>query len=357
MKRFLTILAAAVFLCGIVSIFAACGGEENYGETFAGALSEQVYSTKRSAAEGFVDAELSGGAAKCSFLNFVSERELSDEETAYFFGEDAQEISDAERGSVHYSALGGAEEQMPLVIIGTEEGYRYFTLPPQNGSRLTNSYYRSVTGGDVYRNCTVETTFSMRLNSVSTLHYQLLKFADDRAYFRQDMPGPFNIDLYLAEEDGGFKIFTKHLEKDDGNYYDFDMFREKYVDLYLFKGGEQYSLSSFESLSDLSSFMFAANFDCSYFEKTSYGFCIPNENYKKVIEQMMTGAGEVAEDFQKEWDQHKVFMEAKYYVTEGRLSKTVVQLTACEGDEVFSCAVKSDFHSFGQTSVSLPEVH
>ena len=354
MKRIWAVCSAALVFFGAALMLSACGGGETYSETFTGTLSEQAYSTKQEAAIGFVGEELSGSVANCSFLEFIPDRVLSKTETNELLGEDAQQIDEAERGKVNYSVSGGMNEQQTLYLCSSADGYRYFTPRPENGARLTRSYYRSVMNNGAYSNCTVETTYSMQLMSLSAIHYQLLKFDTDKAYFKQDLPGAYNVDLYLAEEGNGFKIYTKHPEHNDGNYYDFDRFKGLY-DFVLSKGGRTYSITSFSGISDLSSFMFAADFDSSYFEKTSYGFRIPTHNYKKLIEQMLLGASDELEEFRSDWDEHKMFMEANYYVTDGRLSRMAVQLTACDGENIFAVSVKSQFHSFGSTTVTLPE--
>ena len=355
MKRILAVCSASLVFFGAALMLSACGSGEAYSETFTGALSEQTYPTKQEAASGFVGEELSGSVASCSFLEFIPERILNEAETNELLGEDAQKIAAAERGKVNYSVSGGGNEQQTLYLCSSADGYRYFTPRPENGERLTRSYYRSVMNNGAYSDCTVETTYSMQLMSVSAIHYQLLKFDIDKAYFKQDLPGMFNVDFYLAERESGFKIYTKNPENDDGNYYDFDRFKGSY-EFVLNKGGRTYSITSFAGISDLSSFMFAADFDSSYFEKTSYGFRIPTQNYKKLIEQMLLGASDELDDFRSDWDEHKMFMEANYYVVEGRLSRTVVQLTACDGEDIFAVSVKSQFHSFGSTTVTLPEV-
>ncbi len=355
MKRAISVCSAFVLLFGVSCMFSACGGGENYSETYTGTLSEETYTTKQAAADGFVGAELNGDVATCSFLEFIPDRVLDETETAELLGESAQSVTEAEYGKVRYSVSGGENEQLPLYVCNSEEGYRYFTPRPENGARLTRSYYRSVMENGAYSNCTVETTYSMQLMSLSALHYQLLKFDTDKAYFKQDLPGAYNVDFYLAENTNGFRIYTKHPENNDGKYYDFDRFKDRY-EFVLQKGGRTYPITSFTDISDLSSFMFAADFDSSYFEKTSYGFYIPTRNYKKLIEDMLLGASDELEEFRSDWDEHKMFMEAKYYVTEGRLSQTTVQLTACDGENVFAVSVKSQFHSFGSTSIDLPEV-
>lgn len=355
MKRAIAVCTAFSILFGSAWLFSACGGGENYSETYTGTLSEETYSTKQDAASGFVGEELNGNAATCSFLEFVPDRVLSEAETAELLGENAQNVTEAERGRVSYSVSGGENEQLPLYVCNSEDGYRYFTPLPENGERLTRSYYRSVINNNAYSNCTVETTYSMQLMSLSALHYQLLKFDTDKAYFKQDLPGAYNVDLYLAEKETGVKLYARLPESSDKNYYDFDDLNVNY-EYVLQKGGKSYPLKSFTDISDLSAFMFAADFDGSYFEKTSYGFYIPTRNYKKLIEDMLYGASDELEEFRAEWDEHKMFMEAKYYVTEGRLSRTTVQVTACDGENIFAASVKSQFHSFGTTAIELPEV-
>lgn len=349
MKRGFAVAVGAILL---VLSLCGCSSMKKGGDTYQGTVSEAAYASSEGAAEAFVREELSGDEGECKLVRFKSEKTLSKEEAEEMFP--ALSPLSAEKGDVEYVRGQGESETMPLYLVREEKGYRYFTPPQRSGERLTKSYYRSVMDRQAYLNCTVETTYNMQLASVSALYYQLLKFSEGFAYFKQDLPGAFKVDFYVQEQGERLKIFTKHPENDDGKYYDIDRFSG--YDMVISRGGKTTSISSLESVSDIVGLMFENNFDHSYYQKTDYGFCLPNENYRALVKDLLSLASDEADEFEAVWNEYQMYARADYYVSEGRLSSSTVQVTACGDWGIFAVTVKQNFHSFGTTKVTLPEV-
>ena len=199
----------------------------------------------------------------------------------------------------------------------------------------------------------------MRLASIDITYHQQFMFDESRAYFKQDMPEEFNIDLYVGETESGFEVVTKDPVSDDGEYHTLSNIRSRHknyiIQFVIYKNGTQYDIENIGSVKDLTSLMFAADYGSGYYEKTDYGFRISSENYQKLIRSTTGDVGEALE-FDRTWADCKMYMSAEYYVSEGKLCEADVRMVACEGSDVFSFSIHSDFHAFGETEVVFPTV-
>lgn len=358
MKRISVLIAVIISLL----LVAGCKAAEGTSESFKGYLSETLCATREEAAAEFVEEELGAGSLTRTFEGLETEGRLSGSEIAALpLG--ISPIS-VERGHVRYSEE-GAEKRAALCIVETQEGFSYFAPPLNKGEPLTASYFRSVFENEAYRNCTADTSFSMRFDSINTVYRQKIMLSEQGASFFQDMPGLMNVDFFVKQEEDGLRVIVEDTLSNDGNYYDLGTLMGKYrgFDIIIKKGYETLSVSQLEELRELRDIIFSMNIDFSYFEKTDFGFGISSDHFKRLIEDQIKGAmssieEEVPEisEFEQVWENYKMYVAADYYVTEGRLSGMSMTMTACEGRNVFSLSVNTDYHSFGTTRIEFPEV-
>lgn len=362
MKKFICIITLIIVCCFII-IFPGCSESAKYSETFAGYLSEDTYDSEKSAVNAFIKEQLNGTTSEYTLKNYSCDRTLTSREIADLeLGED---VETANFVTVNYTDENYNQHQTALYVIKANDGFRYFAPLPKTGEAVTASYYDSVLSNKAYENCTVTTTYACHAYSAETTYLQVFKFDYTKAYFKQTIPS-MKVDFYMEETLSGFEYYSKLPLFGDGNYYSSEeankKIKEKYGDDYylkyvLLKGGKEYNLDSFSTISELSEFIYAANFDSSYFVKTDYGFCMPFEKFKEAVYCMAGLLGENAEEAMTDIDTYISSLNIRYYVTDGRLSKIDYLLQALLSDDpkdFFSIEMHSLFTDFGSTEIKLP---
>lgn len=369
-KIIVTVVSAAAVIAVAITFGILCNlesnGFNNYGETFTGYISENAYPSRESAAQAFVKEQLSGAYESpvytdCKVLNEMSTAEIDKlnapslqsarSATKYITGGDNCEIT--------YEVDGNKRRIKADILYTDEIECLYRARLPENGEQPTKAYLDSVFDGEKYLNCTSTSRFGITVMSIYNTYMQTIKFADDCAYFNQELPGFLN-EVYLREYDDGVTVFLKNpAGKGDDNFYTVSeinamLFKDglKLAPLYLTKGAMQVNIDSLKSMRDVTDFVFLMPIDCSFFTKTENGFSMTADKYKAVCTAL---AGEdFAEEFDKFWHDYKVNFHADYYVTDGRLSRvqTVLQM-AYDGD-LMSIMMTTDYTDFGSTKVTVP---
>ena len=275
----------------------------------------------------------------------INRRELIDED-----------IQSGEKVTIRYKNSGVANN-VKAYLLEADKKCRYYVLPPQNNEPVTNSYLNSVLDGAKYLNCTATTAVNFIVSDIMTTYVQKIKFDNDKAYFKQEIPGLIS-NVYLEEYDGGITAYIEHPEKHDGKIYSMSEIQSYYYDqgyiyeLYLTKGGEKVLIDSLASMQDVTDFCFMLDVDASYFIKTDYGFKMTDDKYKAVCKMLAGDA--LGEELDKIWNDHKVYFNSQYYVTEGRLSKCKLTLRLLYDDNFLTMNIVSSYTDFGATKVEIP---
>lgn len=360
------IIAAAVSFAVIAAIVISLllignGGFINggaYSETFTGCISEKNYISKEAAARAFVAEELSGQSAAYYYNGYTKTGELTDEELEAINGQNA--VGDTIYGGDKVRiAFGNAETDgdVGAYLLETATKYRYFVLPPELGEPVTNAYLNSVLDGNSYINCTATSTVSISALDIMNTYMQVIQFDDDKAYFKQELPGLIN-DVYLQEYSGGLIAYMQNPDLNDGVFYTMSELKAYYYkrdysfDLYLMNGNDKISVSSLNSMLDVVSFTFNIVVDASYFVKQSYGFSMTDNNFKEFLRAYF---GDEIGDLDTFWEDYKVYFRSDYYVSEGRLSETETILRLMIDGEIFTLSVVTSYNGFGTTEVVIPE--
>lgn len=363
MKKFICSAALTLALCAAL-VLPACSKKENYSETFIGYLSQNSFSSENSAVRAFLKEQLSGETADCTLNGYRSYGSLSQTELEKL-GLD-EKFESADKMTVNYDNGNSENRKATVYVLKSASGYRYYSPLPKSGEAVTLSYYDSMLSNKDYSNCTVTTTYSGHFYSIESTYLQVFKFADTKAYFKQTIP-TMKVDFYMEQTAGGFEYYSKLPFLGDNGYYTEEEInkkvKEKYGSDYYFegyvlrKGGKEYPLDSFSSISELSSFIYAANYDSSYFVKTDYGFCMPFEKFKEAVYSLSGMLGEDSDEIVFEINKHIASLNIKYYVSDGRLSKIDYVVQAIVSDDpkdLVSVEMHSKFTDFGTTEVNLP---
>lgn len=363
MKKIIYTALLLIALC-MPTVFTACSANESYGETFKGYLSEETYNSEASAVRAFLKEQLDGTTAECTLKNYSPNKILTASEIDEL-GIDGK-IYSATDMTVHYTDGNLKDCKTSLYVVRSSNGFRYFAPLPKSGEAVTSSYYNSVLSNKAYNNCTVTTTYSGHYQSLDATYLQTFKFDYTKAYFNQTIPS-MQVDFYMEQTDDGFEYYSRLPVFGDNKYYTDDEMDKKIKEIYgsnyyftgyvLKKGSKEYPLDSFADISELSMFIYAADFDGSYFVKTDYGFCMPFEKFKQAVYSMTGTLGEYASTVNSEINEHIASLNIEYYVSEGRLSKIDYTLQAIIGDDpkdLMSTEMHSLFTDFGTTEVILP---
>ena len=364
MKKFVIAFLSVIIAVAAAFILPACSVEETYGDTFDGYVSERTYGSEYSAVAAFISKELNGETRKCTLVDYEVGDALPADQIDEMGVE--MEIIAAYPVEIRYFCNSSRTEcKIKAYLLSSADGYRYFVPTPKSGEALTASYFNSVFSNPTYNNCTVNTTYSGHIFSIDSTYYQNIMFDGDKAYFKQTIPA-MQVDFFMAETDSGFEYYSRLPAMGDEGYYTNDEVdawvkrtfgSDYYFEGYeLHKGGKSYDLDSFKSVSELSSFIYAANFDYTYFEKTSYGFRMPADKFRAAVYALAGSLGD-DENFKIELDETLKNIDIRYYVKEGRLSRIDTVLQAIVGDspkDIIAIEMHSEFKDFGTTKITLP---
>ncbi|MGN0812484.1 MAG: hypothetical protein ACI4MQ_03130 [Candidatus Coproplasma sp.] len=336
---------------------------EAHSETFAGYVSSKSYSSKLDTAKAFLSEELCGSTEEPVYGGYTEEGELSESEI------DALGVRDKVSGNilsvsnmtVRYSSNGENKSANAYLVKMDDGKYKYYTTLQSDGEQLTNSYFASVLDGEKYLNCTSTTVLTFRMindsSTVESTYRQTIKIDDDKALFEQELPGLIS-DIYFVEEKNDLVAYIKHPTKDDGKFHSLDEINRGlsssgyYYYIKLMRGGESVDAETLDTIEDLTDFIFAMTIDASYFEKTSFGFSMPDSKYKEVCKQL---AGESAyKEMEEAFETYHVYFKSDYYVTDGRLSANKTVLTMSDGEDVFALNITTNYSNFGTTEVKHP---
>ena len=364
------ILATALFAS--VGLTACELGGGNYGETFEGAISSETYTSEQKAAEAFFENEVADGGIEGYNLSYQKGDALTAEEiSALRLGDvKAEDVVSAEHGKITYSpavrarAAQNGQKEVGLIILGFDNGaFRYYVPQPANGEQITKSYLDSVCDLSAYHNFSMsyKMTTSMNGNASYLGHDQIinysvtvsmeLKVAENAAMITldtsmsgilpagSDMPasGAGKVTIFVVPEDGLLVAYSSV------NYSQFQR--------------NDYAFADYSSLSELLYFE-QPDLDYTFFEKTNTGFKLSSDKFDEYAEENFADVFESVKEMMPD-----IKGEATYFVSDGKLAKATVKLTASahmsEGGASASMKVGASgsckYFDFGAAVVTLPE--
>ena len=330
-------------------------GSKKYSETFTGVVSSSTYSSKEKAAEAFVFEEMKGETSKnITYKSYSVVKSLSADDVRALNVPNTENAYSGEKVKIEFLD-DQIEYSVHAYLIDTPSGIRFIAPLAENGEKITNSYFASVFAGEHYLNCTATTVVGVRSGEVSSSYRQTIYIAEDKAFFDQGLPG-FSTDMYFKDNGGSITPYLKHPQRtDDDNFYSLSEINSSSgnirYEVVLIKGNEQLNVSSFSSMKDITDFMFMFDVDASYFVKTDYGFAMTNEKYKEAC-RVMLGLND--EQVDSAWYSNQISFEARYYVTDGKLSAAVTYFNILEDGQINSISVTTKYTDFGTTVVDIP---
>lgn len=332
---------------------------DSYSETFSGSISESSYSSKEAAARAFVSRELSGQGATYEYTGYTKTGDLTKSELTEINAKNTldEAIQSGEKVKIGYRNT-QANNNVRAYLLETAQYCRYYVLPPEDGEPVTNTYLDSVLDGANYLNCTSTTTVGLSILDMMTTYMQVIKFDDDKVYFKQELPGLIS-DVYLEESAGVLTAYIEHPEIHDGKFYALSEIKSYYAkmnliyELYLKKGGEKILIDSLNSIRDVTDFAFMLNVDASFFVKKNYGFSMTDNNFKAFCKAFASDA--MGDTLDQVWEDYKLYFRSDYYVSDGRLSKSETILRLLYEDKFMTLSVVSLYSDFGTTEVVIPD--
>lgn len=307
-------------------------------ETFAGAVSEDSYSTPEDAAIAFVENEVVG-EKNANIVDMVSKGELSDKEInkldlpeelsdgiqSVELMEVEYDVSDSSVSASTVENLANATSKtykVKVYVIKYTVDWKYFVPMPVTGDTISKSYYDSVFDSEKYANCTFENRSTVtavvdakaegqKQNMTMVVEmYQLVKYADNKIYFEQrttstqegtGMDTETSEDVlyaYMEEVDGRFVTYVKNGE--NGRWTEGELV-----------------MVGVSNMQELRPF-YNQYLDYTYFTKEDYGFKLGQESAREYMRQALSavaGLGNLIDI-----DTMDIDMYAEYYVNEGALS-------------------------------------
>lgn len=364
MKKQIAVFLSALMLIGAALSFAGCGG--NYSETFRGKLSADTYETTDTAATAFLENEIAASDTSVSFLSYTKTEDITDEELAAFdLGEvKAEDIAAKEWGKIEYRAAATSASSLAEQSEGTltatvgmfkiGDAYRYFVPVAGTGEMISKSYFESVFDAEKYKNCTAD--YEMTLEYEFSVGGQSMDMEMDLDVTQKITETAAMIDMEIV-------VSMKGQGNAKTNYTFYLVNHENSVVAYMENGGVWQSaslpeLSSWDKLYEMELKDFV---DHSYFEKTSTGFKLAPIKFDKYIRNYFAAANDSTFDFDIAANA-ELSGEATYFVTEGRLSKATVKLSADFSEQSggylleanVSTSASNKFYDFGSTKVELP---
>lgn len=351
----LLLVAATAVAC---LAFTACG-DPAPSETYTGTVSEQSYTSSEDAANAFITNEIASSSDVAVYSGSNKEKDLTEEEVEVLNvpQENGKTIDHIEKWKVAYTksavqtyaASASAENNYVTVyiivykvsdgeisVVDTYE-YKYYVPLPENGEALSYSYYASVFNPENYINCTAIS------NTSSTVKAQGMSVTIS-----------VNYKMYITETAAKFEMSVSTFGVKEA------------MNIYIIKTGStgkvvvetngQYSVSSLGDLNLGDSYedLFASQLtdaEYSFFTKTDYGFKMNTEKYNALLDSLLSQLG--GSNFRLS------NAKADYYVVEGKLYKTVAELTASyyESGTSFSVSAKAEckYINFGTTTVTIPD--
>ena len=206
------IVAASSAVIATCLFCTACGGS-GYSETFAGVLSENVYTSPDKAIEDFFYNEFSYGVGSSEFV-----ADLSAEELAERFPD--IELAGAESAKQFKVTTRSGESFHAMYVLKYDSYYRYLTPPTPEGSETTWSYCRSVFDIANYANCTLkfsEETFEDYIVSYRKTDYTI-KITENYISYKLDYVNALRGEIgrneenyysfYVKQQDGAWRVFV-----------------------------------------------------------------------------------------------------------------------------------------------------
>ena len=346
------IFGAIALIVAAIIIFSVLSGNKDFtrysfineiggtSETFTGVVSEYEYYSADEAAEEYVHREISGddyvtvnsvilrnGAVEPSGI--IPEELLS--------GSDLVEMYEVEFTRPSYAAVssgvqavssyenGNSERAFVYVIRYGENKWRYYTPMPGNGDLLNHSYFKSIFDSEKYNNCTFEIVRTTKTStfgftaSTSTITW-LMKIADGKFYLEQTVETSAffqnnvqKTNFYLeATADGDAKCYIQ----ENGGEWEY----RPNTTVAFYNG-----LYVIDTVDEFTPFFDHSEFSSTYFEKTNYGFEVPEEKgkdyfmdtyYWRELSRALRSEGIYVYDEDTEVEK----LYAEYFVQEGALT-------------------------------------
>ena len=173
MKKIVATILIAILAITFLMSFVGCNNnDEEYGETFVGAVSNATYESKEDAVKGFLEEEISGMAFTAEFVSYTKTADLSQKEIdGLAIDEDLRYgIVSVEKGEVEYieqsydenvltKLANNTVKRLVYIIIYNINGneiYRFYVIANEIGQYVSASSFKSIFYGYSYCNFTME---------------------------------------------------------------------------------------------------------------------------------------------------------------------------------------------------------
>lgn len=367
MKKLISMAVALLMAMSLMLVVVGCGNKDDdsgkqysSGDTFAGALSKESFSSDEKAVKAFLSTEISGEAVKAELVDFKKTGELTQTEIEELDTGDVldegDKIESVDVVEVTYStsaiaSTAAAPEDDYCVFTvyileitphgNTLHEFRYYVPKAANGDVLTRSYFEDVLNSSKYVNCTQEYKNESKISimglTMDVKQDYTIKVAGNKASLRMHMINPMgegpndylNVLGYFEYADEQFKVW---MSQDNGTSY---------------KAAPSTSFAA-QGVVDMESFatMCLPKLDYSFFEKTDFGFKIQDGFVGEYIGKTLGSMG-----FDTE-----VEAELLFYVEEGRIVKMVSNSSYTISGANYTVKEELIYGSFGSTTVTTPDL-
>lgn len=177
MKKLLATILIALLAMSCLLAFVGCNSnDEEYGDTFVGAISQSTFESVEDAVKGFLEEEISGQAFVAEYVGYTKTADLSKDEidVLKIDEEIKKDIVSVERGEVEYIEQFNKESELLTKLASEtckrivyivryvkngEKLYRFYIPVAVEGETLTYSEYKNIFDIDKFMNFTANFKF------------------------------------------------------------------------------------------------------------------------------------------------------------------------------------------------------
>ena len=206
-------------LCAIFAIIMSfyvvgCDSQPSKKSVYNGFVSEEVYTEKQEAAEGFILNEIKGEDEIVEFTEYEMLVEMNGIEILVLNPDGKKEDFDSgERGTIKYK-IGEKEYENYVCILESNGKYRYLVEKPYSDERVNKRYFDYVVGDEIYDNVTVTTQINTMVESeeqIITFETKIVFTYTEEVVFCQYLSSEYsngqskveNYEWYFFEDEDG----------------------------------------------------------------------------------------------------------------------------------------------------------
>lgn len=214
MKGIINKTLCAIFAITISFFVVGCDSQPPKKSVYNGFVSEEVYTEKQKAAEGFILNEIKGEDEIIEFTEYKMLVEMNGIEILVLNSDGKKEDFDSgERGSIKYK-VGEKEYENYVCILESDGKYRYLVEKPYSDERVNKRYFDYIVSDEIYDNVTVTTQINTMVESeehVITYETKITFTYTEEVVFCQYQSSEYsngqskveNYEWYFFEEEGG----------------------------------------------------------------------------------------------------------------------------------------------------------